>query len=124
MLRSALLVALAAVAALAVVTGSYLAVDRWDLFGLDGAWACDQFETKADAQAKLAHEQRHHDQGSIKSLDPDSNGRACDGWDHKTYDGYLSRTPLPNEPTAQTREVVRHFKAATGETLLLDELLS
>jgi hypothetical protein len=122
-----LLSALAVLGVPIASAGSYLAVDHWDLFGLDGAWVCDQFESKTDAQAKLVHELRHHDQGSIRNLDPDGNGRACDGWNHKTYDGYLSRTPpplRPGEPTDLTRKVVRQFKAATGETLLMDKDLS
>jgi hypothetical protein len=126
-LHPVLLTALATVAAAIALTGAYLAIDRWDLFELNGAWHCDQFESKADAQMKLAHEQRHHDQGSIENLDPDDNGRACDGWNHKDLDGYLSQKPRPLRPgelSALSKKLVRHFREATGETLLLDEDMS
>src|SRR4051794_37421071 len=77
---------LAAPTALAAAgEGAYWAIDTTNVLdgiGLNGAWSCDEFDSHAEAQKELDHEVKHHDQGSIKQLDPDGNGKACDGWNH------------------------------------------
>lgn len=65
------------------VVGAYWLIDKYDVLdgiGLDGSWACGEFATIAEANEKLEHERRHDDQGSIRKLDPDGDGEACDGW--------------------------------------------
>ena len=45
---------------------------------LDMRWACGDMEDRAEAQEYLDRETEHNDRGSMKNLDPDRDGKACE----------------------------------------------